>query len=83
MRVTTDVLADDTDQVHYVCLGRDHLELGKAVPKNEGHFTLHRLKWAYCSAGRAEEAHFWGFTGGVAISALDHEALPRLVRPEG
>ena len=71
-----------TADVEYVCIRPDHLELGKSVPKNGGHFTLNRSRWAYCSAARGEEAHDWGFTGGVPIAALDHELLPQLVRPE-
>ena len=71
-----------TEKVHYVCLRADHLELGETVPKNDGHFTLHQSRWAYCSAARAEEKHEWRFTGGVAIAALDHEVLPQLVRAE-
>lgn len=77
------MLADSrTADVDYVCLRPDHLVLGKTVPKNDGHFTLHRSTWAYCSAAHGEEEHEWAFTGGVPVSALDHEVLPRLVRPD-
>ena len=71
-----------TADVDYICVRPDHLELGKTIPKNTGHFTFNRTRWAYCSAARADEEHEWAFTGGVRISALDHEDLPRLVRPE-
>jgi hypothetical protein len=71
-----------TANVHYVCVRPDHLELGKTVRKNAGHFTFIRSRWAYCSAALAEETHEWRFTGAVPISALDHEGLPQLVRPE-
>jgi hypothetical protein len=71
-----------TADVHYVCVRPDHLEVGKTVPKNAGHFSMNRSRWAYCSAALAEEKHDWAFTGGVPISELNHEILPQLVRPE-
>lgn len=65
--------------VDYVCVGREHLAIGRTRPDGSGHLTLHEGKWAYCSAGRPLEQHEWAATGGLPVVSLRHRLLAREV----
>ena len=63
--------------VRYLCVGEDHLRIGRAVPDERGFLTLHDGQWAYCSAARPEEPHEWKAITPTHLFALHHQGLRR------
>jgi hypothetical protein len=68
-------------KVDYICIDPSHIARGRDVEDGYGALTLHRHRWAYCSAARPEEPHQWKETGGVVFSAIRHADLPDLSGP--
>ena len=63
--------------VRYLCVGDDHLRIGRSVPDEHGFLTVNDGQWAYCSAARPQEAHRWKAIAPTHLFALHHESLRR------
>ena len=61
--------------VEYVCIDKKHLRIGRSVPDGRGHLTVNEGRWAYCSAGLADEPHVWKASGGLQFAAIRHADL--------
>jgi hypothetical protein len=67
--------------VDFICVDAAHVERGHGVPDGHGALTIHRRRWAYCSAALPNEPHRWKETGGVEFGAIRHADLPEFPRP--
>jgi hypothetical protein len=62
------------DRVDYFCARPEH----QGAEPNDA-LTMHRDRWAYCSAG-AREHHEWQATGGMALDEVKRFALRHPIR---
>jgi hypothetical protein len=63
--------------IDYICVDERHLQVGRDVADGGGHITVHKRRWAYCSAGLADESHDWRPSGGLDFAAMRHVDLER------
>jgi hypothetical protein len=61
--------------VAYVCVDAEHVRIGRGRPDGTGHLTVHRGKWAYCSAALPNTEHDWVPTGGVPLEQIRHDQI--------
>jgi hypothetical protein len=71
------VVENELAPIDFICVDREHIQVGRDVPDGEGHLTLYDERWAYCSAARPNVPHEWRASGGVQLMEIRHRDLPR------
>jgi hypothetical protein len=70
-------VTEDEVPIALLCVGKDHLRHGRAVPDGDGHLTVVEQQWAYCSAGLEDESHIWRPIHGMTLAGIRHSDLDR------
>jgi len=63
--------------IQYLCVSDNHIRLGRGIPDGHGHLTVRYGQWAYCSAGRKDEAHEWEAIPATQFSQVRHITVMR------
>jgi hypothetical protein len=63
--------------IQYLCVSDDHIQIGQGVRDGEGHLTIRNAQWAYCPAGRKDEAHEWEAIPAAPFFKLRHSSIMR------
>lgn len=66
-----------TASVQYLCVGDDHVRLGRTVHDGQGHLTVRSGQWAYCPAGRKDEPHEWEAIPATPFPQIRHASIMR------
>lgn len=66
-----------TASIQYLCVGDDHVRLGRTVHDGQGHLTVRSGQWAYCSAGRKDEPHEWEAIPPTPFPQIRHASIMR------
>jgi hypothetical protein len=63
--------------IQYLCVGDDHVRLGRNLRDGQGHLTIRSGQWAYCSAGRKDEPHEWEAIPATPFGQIRHGSIMR------